>query len=117
MKRERQDKRRQKRLGATLPVRLGKTAGVTRDVSASGVFFETDVAYHRGSKIHFEINLETPWGKAVCDCDGKIVRVERHDGSVGIAVQFAGAKARASISARAAAKKRARPVKARRRKR
>ena len=88
MKRETQDKRRQKRLGATFPVRLGKSAGVTRDVSASGVFFETDVAYHRGSKIHFEINLETPWGKAVCDCDGKIVRVERHDGAVGIAVQF-----------------------------
>lgn len=112
MKRKPPEKRRQQRLGAALPVRLGKAAGVTRDVSASGVFVETDVAYHRGSRIHFEIDLETPWGGAVCDCDGKIVRVERHDRSVGIAVQFAGA----NTPARPTAKTRAGPAKARRRK-
>jgi hypothetical protein len=96
MKRKAQDQRRQKRLGAALRVQLGRVSGVTRDVSASGVFFETDARYHKGSRIHFEINLDTPWGKAVCDCDGRIVRVERRDGAVGIAVQFneAGPRAR-----------------------
>ena len=111
MKRERQDTRRQKRVDAVLPVRVGKTRGRTRDVSASGVFFETDAAYHQGSKIHFEINLETPWGHVVCDCNGKIVRVERRDGSVGIAVQFGEAARRtrkprmATIVARRATRK------------
>lgn len=95
MKRKSKDKRSQKRLGIAVAVRLGKKSGVTRDVSASGVFFETDAAYHRGSRIHFEINLETPWGKAVCRCSGKIVRIERRDGTVGIAVQFSEAKSRA----------------------
>jgi hypothetical protein len=82
------DHRSAKRLGAALAVKLGRATGVTRDLSASGVFFETDARYRKGSRIHFEINLDTPWGRAVCDCDGKIVRVERHDGAVGIAVQF-----------------------------
>lgn len=97
MKREHQHRRRQERLGAALRVKLGTVSGVTRDLSASGVFFETDAAYHRGSRIHFEIDLDTPWGKVVCDCDGRIVRVERRDGSVGIAVQFSETRARAKV--------------------
>lgn len=88
MKPQRKNQRRQDRVGAALHVVLGRVSGVTRDVSASGVFFETDAAYHRGSRIRFEIDLDTPWGKAVCDCEGRIVRVERHGGSVGIAVHF-----------------------------
>jgi len=94
MKRKATEKRMGERLGAALRVNLGKRLGLTRDVSASGVFFETDAAYEVGSKIHFEINLDTPWGKALCDCEGRIVRVHRHDGSVGIAVQFSDAKLR-----------------------
>ena len=95
MKRKPKEKRSGKRLGAALAVKLGRKSGVTHDVSASGVFFETDAAYHKGSKIHFEIDLDTPWGKAVCDCRGRIVRVVRRDGTVGIAVQFTDAKPRA----------------------
>jgi hypothetical protein len=93
MKRPHRRKRRPQRVCAVRPVSLDGVLGTTRDVSASGVFFETEAAYHKGSRIHFEINLDTPWGKAICDCDGKIVRVERRDGSVGIAVQFAEPKA------------------------
>ncbi len=110
-----QDKRRALRLETALPVRVGKASGRTRDVSASGVFFETDAAYHRGSRIHFEINLETPWGKAVCDCNGRIVRVERHDGSVGIAVQFSERAVRARAVANKPAALRRKPRKAPRR--
>ena len=95
MKRKPKDKRTGERLGAALAVNLGKASGVTRDVSASGIFFEIDVAYPVGSRIHFELDLDTPWGRAKCDCRGKIVRVERHDGTVGIAVQFAEARPRA----------------------
>jgi hypothetical protein len=61
---------------------------VTRDVSASGAFFETEAHCRVGSPVRFAIQLATPWGPAHFDCRGKIVRVERHDGTVGVAVQF-----------------------------
>ena len=95
MKRVHSEIRRGERLGAALAVNLGKKSGVTRDVSASGIFFETDAAYRKGSEIRFELDLDTPWGKAKCDCRGTIVRVERHDGTVGIAVQFSDAEPQA----------------------
>jgi hypothetical protein len=94
MKRKPKERRNGERLGAALAVNLGKKSGVTRDVSASGVFFEIDAHYPVGSRIHFELVLDTPWGKANCDCRGRIVRVERHDGTVSIAVQFTDAKSR-----------------------
>jgi len=104
--RKSKDKRRQQRLGARLRVKLGQAKGTTRDVSASGVFFQTEAAYRKGSRIHFEINLDTPWGRAICDCDGKIVRVERRDGSVGIAVRFSAERSDASGKRRASGSQR-----------
>ncbi len=80
--------RREKRVPAALPVQLGSAKGVTRDVSRSGAFFETDAKCKVGSPVHFAIRLETPWGPAHFDCRGRIVRVERHDRTMGVAVQF-----------------------------
>jgi len=80
--------RSEKRVRAELPVKLGRAKGVTRDVSRSGAFFETDATCRVGSPVHFAIRLETPWGPAHFDCRGKIVRVERHDRTMGVAVQF-----------------------------
>jgi hypothetical protein len=80
--------RREKRVRAALPVQLVRAKGVTRDVSRSGVFFETEAHCRVGSPVHFAIRLETPWGPAHFDCRGRIVRVERHDELLGVAVQF-----------------------------
>ena len=80
---------RAERVRALLPVLIGKAhQGLTRDVSASGAFFETDASYRVGSVVRFAINLDTPWGPAQFDYRGKIVRLERHDGTVGVAVRF-----------------------------
>ena len=77
------------RVRALLPVLMGEGhQGLTRDVSASGAFFETDASYRIGSVVRFAINLETPWGPARFDYRGKIVRLERHDGTLGVAVRF-----------------------------
>ena len=73
MKRKRKDKRREERVSASLPVAMASAKGITRDVSASGVFFETDAAYGVGSPIRFVLNLDTPWGKVMFKCQGKIV--------------------------------------------
>lgn len=88
MKRKHKEISRAKRVRAALPVKLGKAQGVTRDVSASGVFFETEKSYAVGNAIHFAIDLDTPWGKVKFDCRGSIVRLERRDGTLGVAVRF-----------------------------
>lgn len=87
-KRKKSDKRREKRVAAALPLDLGGAAGVARDVSASGMFFETDASYAIGSPISFALDLDTPWGKVMFKCRGKIVRLESRDQRVGVAVQF-----------------------------
>jgi len=43
--------KREERVAATRPVKLDRGTGITRNVSASGVFFETDVEYAAGSEI------------------------------------------------------------------
>ena len=75
-------------MAAALPVDLGGVAGVARDVSASGMFFETDASYAIGSSISIALDLDTPWGKVMVKCQGKIVRLEPHNRKVGVAVQF-----------------------------
>ena len=98
--RKRKYKRSEKRVRARLAVDLGRAKGVTRDVSASGALFETDVSYKVGSRVRFAIDLATPWGPAHFDCKGKIVRLEKHHGVVGVAVQFSDADLPAAAQAR-----------------
>ena len=43
------EKRKGERVCTALPVAVGGTMGVTRDVSASGVFFEMDTLFAVGS--------------------------------------------------------------------
>jgi len=67
-----------------LPVELEHGKGWTRDVSASGVYFETDAPPAVGTRIRFAMVL--PYGTAVrVECVGEIVRLEAHDGRVGVA--------------------------------
>ena len=79
---------REERVRTARPVHLDQGTGITRDVSASGVFFETDVDYAAGSEISFSIELEGPGGKMMLRCQGQIVRVEQRDGKVGVAAKI-----------------------------
>ena len=81
-------KRKEERVHAALPVDLGNGTGITRDVSASGMFFETDVNYAPGSEINFSIEIDGPGGKMMFKCQGQIVRVERRDGKAGVAARI-----------------------------
>ena len=76
-------------MSTTRPVRLDRGTGVTRNVSASGVFFETNVDYAAGSEISFAIELDGLRGeKLLLRCRGEIVRVESRDGKVGVAARI-----------------------------
>jgi hypothetical protein len=91
LKRKHAEHRRAPRVAAPLPVPVGlrRGRGVMRDVSASGIFFETDAAYAVGNAIEVEFDLDTPWGKVMVRSAGRIVRIEPRDGRVGVAVRFA----------------------------
>ncbi|MGQ0523739.1 MAG: PilZ domain-containing protein [Betaproteobacteria bacterium] len=82
------EKRRDERVFTALPVDLGNASGLTRDVSASGVFFEIDASYRLGSTIEFAVELETPGGKMLLKCEGEIVRIEPRGARVGVAVKI-----------------------------
>ena len=90
--------RREERMSAARPVRLDRGTGVTRNISASGVFFETNVDYDAGSKISFAIEIDGPRGeKFLLRCQGEIVRVESRDGKVGVAVKIVVSKLESAV--------------------
>jgi hypothetical protein len=82
------EKRSKERVSTALPVILGQAAGVTRDVSASGIFFETSAALDAGGSIDFSIELESPGGKMLLICSGEIVRKESRGDRLGVAVKI-----------------------------
>ena len=84
-----EEHRREQRVRAALRVGLDNNAvGVTRDVSASGIFFETDASFDPGGPISFHIEIDTPGGAMVLSCRGEIVRVEQRDAKLGVAVRI-----------------------------
>jgi len=86
---KKKEPRKEDRIREKLPVKVlsddGK--GVTRDLSPSGVFFETDKDYEVGSPITMTIDLETPPGTRL-RCAGTIARVEDRGSNVGVAVDM-----------------------------
>lgn len=81
-------KRAAERVATALMVRSGGVTGVTRDVSASGIFFETDIRYDVGNEIRLTVEFDSPTGKMNLECRGKIVRVEATGATVGVAVKI-----------------------------
>jgi hypothetical protein len=83
------DNRKEERVPAAWRVDLDSGGvGTTRDVSASGIFFEGDASYACGTSIEFSIDINTPGGPMILRCRGEVVRVERRDTKVGVAVRI-----------------------------
>jgi hypothetical protein len=82
------EKRSKERVSTRLPVNLGETAAITRNVSASGIFFETSASPDVGSLIDFSVELDSPNGKLKLMCHGEIVRKEWTAEGVGVAVRI-----------------------------
>jgi len=92
-KRVAMEKRREERMSVTRPVRLDRAAGVTRNISVSGVFFDADVDYAVGSKIIFAIELDGARGeKLELICRGEIVRVELRGSKACVAAKIVTSK-------------------------
>jgi hypothetical protein len=74
----RQDRRVAQRHRVSLTVRCGKSVGITRDLSATGVFFLTDEPLELGQDVHLSVTLHH--ADPVCPvnlvCRGRVCRVE-----------------------------------------
>ena len=85
---EDQEKRRKERVFTRMPVNLEAATGVTRDVSETGLYIETDAQYAIGGEINLSMEVDTPGGKMMLRCHGTIVRIEPHETKVGVAVNI-----------------------------
>lgn len=73
----------------SLPLDLGGgQTGITRDISVSGVFFETDADQAPGSEVAFSIDFDTPGGPMRLICRGTVVRTEQIGKRQGAAVRI-----------------------------
>ena len=71
---------------ANLVVEMEKGNGVTRDIGASGVYFETQHEPARGASIRFTLILEhTDPAPLRLGCVGEVVRVEPRGDAFGVA--------------------------------
>ncbi|MBI3798856.1 MAG: PilZ domain-containing protein [Deltaproteobacteria bacterium] len=84
------DRRQARRYRVALPIELEHGTGLTRDISACGVFFATDASFPVGVTISLSLVLEYADldGPVRLPCQGEVVRVERYEGNVGVAVRF-----------------------------
>lgn len=76
------------RFDTELPVEIGGIQGLTRNISASGIYFETEMAQEPGSRVHFTVEVNVRGEKLKLVCEGEVVRIDRKDGTVGIAAKL-----------------------------
>jgi hypothetical protein len=82
------ERRQATRFRGALPVEWEKGAGITRDFSASGIFFETDQFFSSGEAVEIALKLEHfyPGNSLRVRCRGEVVRVERGTEKTGVAM-------------------------------
>jgi hypothetical protein len=78
------ERRQARRYRVALPAEVDSDGtGQTRDMSASGVFFETDQSFSPGAPISLSLTFA---GGVRVHCEGQVVRVQRGEGNLGVAV-------------------------------
>jgi hypothetical protein len=83
------DLRTEPRQQVSLPVQLeGGIGSVTRDISASGLYFEVDGTQELGQRVNVEIDLDTPGGPMRLKAHGQIMRIESHGARTGVGVKL-----------------------------
>ncbi|MFZ4480736.1 MAG: PilZ domain-containing protein [Rhodoferax sp.] len=79
---------RRARASSNLPASIDGSAGITRDISSSGLYVVQSIQYEVGAKIDCLIDLDTPTGKMKLCCEGLVVRIEKAEGRYGIGVRI-----------------------------
>ena len=77
--------RKEERFDTAMPVQLEQGSGVARNVSATGIYFVTDVALEKGMPVSFTLDFKDyPGGLLRVKCTANVVRVEQRDGRIGV---------------------------------
>jgi hypothetical protein len=76
------------RFDTHIPVQTDHGPGTTNNISAQGVYFETDVEPRAGALVNFFIEYRLHGRKHRLLCEGKVVRVEPQGGRVGVAARL-----------------------------
>jgi Tfp pilus assembly protein PilZ len=72
------------RFKLALPLQLKNGTCMTRDISTSGIFFETERAYSIRDAVRLSLNFE----HETVQCEARVVRVEPRNGHFGVAVEL-----------------------------
>jgi hypothetical protein len=77
--------RLEERFATNMPVRLEGGGAVTRDVSASGIYFVTDLQLEAGASVKFALDFQDfPGGPIQVNCIARVVRVEEQGEKKGV---------------------------------
>ena len=84
------EKRSSQRLQVGIPVYIGQEETITRDVSCSGIYFQTDQSFVEGDDLNFSLELiyALPGKQIKLDCQGEAVRIELRGEKFGIAAKI-----------------------------
>jgi hypothetical protein len=76
------------RFDTSMPVQIDGHAGETCNISAHGVYFETDVQQRPGTLVNITLEFTLYGERHRLLCEGKVVRVESHGDRVGVAARL-----------------------------
>jgi hypothetical protein len=82
------DQRAAVRFDTHLPVEIDGLQGQAQNVSAQGIYFETDVRQELGALVNFTVEFTLHGRRHRLLCEGKVVRVEDHGNRVGVAARL-----------------------------
>jgi hypothetical protein len=77
------------RFNTELPIELNGVHGLTRNISATGIYFESRADQPPGSIVRCIVEVVVQGEPLKMVCKGEVVRVDHKDGIVGIAVKLA----------------------------
>ncbi len=81
-------KRSAERLTSELPIEINGALGTTKNISATGIYFETTTPQKPGSKVNFAVEVVINGKTIKMVCSGSVIRIDRNNGKVGIAVRL-----------------------------
>lgn len=76
------------RFDTALPVTMAGAIGATHNISAQGIYFETDVRQEVGSLVNFTLEFTLYGERHQLLCEGKVIRVDTEGDRVGVAARM-----------------------------
>jgi len=82
-------KRQHQRVPSAIPFILDDgSEAITRDLSPSGVYFETEGQLAVGSVVRFSLQFDNPSGDLLFLCTARVVRIREENGKLGFGAEI-----------------------------